>query len=48
MISQLTGALVEVLPSQVVMDVGGVGFLMGVSANTAAQLPAVGTSGVTL
>jgi len=48
MISQLTGALVEVLPSQVVMDVGGVGFLMGVSANTAAQLPAVGTAGVTL
>ncbi len=48
MISQLTGALVEVLPTQVVMDVGGIGFLLGVSANTAAQLPAVGTAGVIL
>ena len=42
MIVQLTGTLVEVLPSHVVIDVGGVGYELGVSATTAASLPAVG------
>lgn len=48
MIVQLTGTLVEVLPSHVVLDVAGVGYEMGVSATTAAQLPQVGESGVTI
>ena len=48
MIVQLTGTLLEALPSRVVLDVGGVGFELGVSATTAAQLPPVGESGVTL
>lgn len=48
MISQLTGTLVEVLPTQVILDVGGVGFELGVSSNTAAALPAVGEAGITL
>ena len=48
MIVQLTGTLIEALPSRVVLDVGGVGFELGVSATTAAQLPPVGESGVTL
>lgn len=48
MIEQLTGALVEVLPSFVVLDVHGVGFGLGVSATTASQLPAAGEAGVTL
>lgn len=48
MIVQLTGTLVEVLPTHVVIDVGGVGYELGVSANTAAALPAVGEPGVTV
>jgi Holliday junction DNA helicase RuvA len=48
MIVQLTGTLVEVTPSQVVLDVQGVGYLLGVSGNTAATLPQVGTEHVTL
>lgn len=48
MIEQLTGTLVEVLPSSVVLDVHGVGFGLGVSAITASQLPAAGEAGVTL
>ena len=48
MIVQLTGTLLEALPSRVVLDVGGVGFELGVSATTAAQLPPVGESGVSL
>lgn len=48
MIVQLTGTLLEVLPSRVVIDVGGVGFELGISATTAAALPQVGTSGVTI
>ena len=48
MISQLTGSLVEVSPTSVVLDVGGIGFALGVSATTAAQLPQVGSAGVTL
>ncbi|MDD6692816.1 MAG: Holliday junction branch migration protein RuvA [Atopobiaceae bacterium] len=48
MIAQLTGTLLEVLPSRVVLDVGGVGFEMGVSSTTASSLPQVGEAGVTL
>ena len=48
MIVQLTGTLVEVLPSRVVMDVGGVGYELGVSSTTAAALPHVGEAGVTI
>lgn len=48
MIVQLTGTLVEVTPSHVVLDVNGVGYELGVSANTAAALPAAGEPGVTL
>lgn len=48
MIVQLTGTLVEVLPTHVVIDVQGVGFELGVSATTAASLPAVGEPGVTV
>ena len=48
MIVQLTGTLVEVLPTHVVLDVGGVGFELGVSSTTAASLPHVGEAGVTV
>ena len=48
MIVQLTGTLVEVTPSRVVMDVGGVGYELGVSSMTAAALPHVGEAGVTV
>lgn len=48
MIVQLTGTLVEVLPTHVVIDVSGVGYELGVSATTAASLPAVGEAGVTV
>mgnify|MGYP000918434131 CR=1 FL=1 len=48
MIAQLTGSVVERFSDQVVLDVGGVGFLLGVSATTAAQLPEQGSSDVTL
>ena len=48
MIVQLTGTLVELTASQVVLDVGGVGYELGVSAVTAGSLPEVGTPGVTL
>lgn len=48
MIVQLTGSLVEVMPSHVVMDVGGVGYELGVSSATAASLPQVGSAGVTM
>lgn len=48
MIVQLTGTLVEVLPTTAVLDVGGVGYELGISANTAASLPQVGEAGVTL
>ena len=48
MIVQLTGKLIEVLPTRVVLDVGGVGFELGVSSTTAAQLPPTGETGVTL
>lgn len=48
MIVQLTGTLVEVTPSRVVLDVGGVGYELGVSSTTAASLPHTGEAGVTL
>ena len=48
MIVQLTGTLVEVLPTHVVIDVGGVGFQLGVSSITAGALPPVGEAGVTI
>ncbi|MDO4797826.1 MAG: Holliday junction branch migration protein RuvA [Coriobacteriales bacterium] len=48
MIVMLTGTLAEVQQSTVVLDVGGVGYEMGVSANTASALPEVGTTDVTL
>lgn len=48
MIVQLTGTLAEVTPANVVLDVGGVGFELGVSSTTAYSLPPVGTSGVRL
>ena len=48
MIVQLTGTLVEVLPTHVVLDVGGVGYELGVSSTTAAALPGVGEAGVTI
>jgi Holliday junction DNA helicase RuvA len=48
MIVQLTGTLVEVLPTHVVLDVGGVGYELGVSTSTAASLPQVGEAGVTI
>ena len=48
MIVQLTGTLLEVLPTHIVLDVGGVGFELGGSSTTAASLPHVGESGVTV
>lgn len=48
MIVQLTGTLVEVLPTHVIIDVGGVGYELGVSSSTAAVLPHVGEAGVTI
>lgn len=48
MIVMLTGALVESSVHHVVLDVGGVGYELGISATTASALPASGTNGVTL
>ncbi|WP_455137756.1 Holliday junction branch migration protein RuvA [Thermophilibacter sp.] len=48
MIVQLTGTLLEVTPSRVVLDVGGVAFELGVSSTTAASLPHAGEAGVTV
>ncbi len=48
MIVQLTGTLVEALPTHVVLDVGGVGYELGISASTAASLPQTGAAGVTM
>jgi len=47
-IVQLTGTLVEVLPTHAVIDCGGVGYELGISTITASSLPAAGTSGVTI
>ena len=48
MIVSLTGTLAELLPTAAVIDVNGVGYELGISATTAASLPGVGSSGVTL
>lgn len=48
MIVQLTGTLVEVLPTYAVIDVGGVGYELGISSLTAAALPAIGEPGITI
>lgn len=48
MIVQLTGTLVEASPSFAVLDVGGVGYGLGISSTTAAALPAIGEPGVML
>lgn len=48
MIVSLTGTLVEVQPSVVVLDVAGVGYELGVSSMTSSGLPACGTPAVTL
>lgn len=48
MIVQLTGTLVEVLPSRVTIDVCGMGYELGVSSTTAAALPPAGEAGVTI
>ena len=42
MITLLHGTLVEATPSVAVLDVGGVGFEVGISGMTAASLPALG------
>lgn len=48
MIVSLSGTVLEVSASAVVLDVGGVGYELGVSATTAASIPEVGTAGVSL
>ena len=49
MIAQLTGTVVDASqPGAVVLDVRGVGYELGVSRTTAADLPAPGTPGATL
>ena len=48
MIVSLTGTLMEALPTSAVLDVGGVGYEMGISSMAASGLPQVGTHGVTL
>lgn len=48
MIVQLTGTLLEALPTHIVLDVHGVGYELGVSSTTAAALPPVGEAGVTV
>ena len=48
MIVQLTGTLLELRPSYAVLDVGGVGYELGISAVTAQSLPSVGSAGVTV
>ena len=48
MIVCLTGTILELSSSHVVLDVGGVGYELGISATTAASLPEVGTAGVSL
>ncbi len=48
MIVSLSGRLIEATPSRIVLDVGGVGFELGVSGTTASEMPPVGTDGVSL
>lgn len=42
MIGRLSGTLIEKLPPQIVVDVGGIGYELDVPMNTFYQLPAVG------
>lgn len=42
MIAQLTGTLVSKDPAAVVVDVGGVGYAVGVPVSTLSQLPVIG------
>lgn len=44
MITLLTGTLVSATPGSAVLDVGGVGFELGISGSTAASLPRAGES----
>ena len=48
MIVMLTGRLVEAQPTYAVLDVGGVGYELGISAVTASGLPEIGTDQVQL
>ena len=48
MIVSLTGTLAEVQTNAIVLDVGGVGYELGVSATTSSALPARGTEHVSL
>ena len=48
MIVSLTGTLAMVQPNEVVLDVSGVGYSLGVSSTTASSVGSVGTEGVTL
>lgn len=48
MIVSLTGRLVEVQPTSIVLDVGGVGYAVGVSAATVSSLPVPGSDHVTV
>lgn len=48
MIVSLTGTILELTSSSVVLDVNGVGYELGISATTAASLPEAGTKGVLL
>lgn len=48
MIVSLTGTLVEAGPTYAVLDVGGVGYELGISGTTAESLPSIGTSDVSL
>ena len=46
MIVQLTGTIVELTPSLLVLDVGGVGYELGISSTTAQDLPGLGAADV--
>ena len=48
MIVQLTGTLIELMPTYAVLDVNGIGYELGLSTITSQSLPPQGTSGVTL
>jgi Holliday junction DNA helicase RuvA len=48
MIVQLTGTLADVEVDKCVLDVAGVGYELGISYSTRAQLPPLGTAGVKL
>lgn len=48
MIVQLRGTVVMLSPTTVIMDVGGVGYELGISTTTAADIPPKGTENVVL